>query len=391
MADFVITPEHMRVMAQRRPETLGSMILCLAVPLEDDIGFDFEPQNGWTRTSPGKAAAARHPGKPMRGYTDPHGEVVLTSIQGETVALFAEGDGWEIECEEMYGGWMEGGFFAGRQPANTLLDESKAQTPAATIDLKTAGYRNPPTYLHEDFDWIAQTAFHPTSSLTRLHALAMKAGLAWTDVQNGRRPLGDMMRLIEERRDLPTVTGDEVHPLTLTERIRIAETNLGLRAGDEANDQMVRLLLDQLGFAYEEGINSDDESWMLELCEPEFHLLASKDGCGWRISRGPLPGEPQGEWINHATGLSPEKALIRIHAISNQPAQPLSFEGPIPDETFIRLARDVGSHLVMKGPGVDALTSLDNIEKRLGLAYQDSYTVQYRTQMALLTAYGRQE
>ena len=84
-----------------------------------------------------------------------------------------------------------------------------------------------PCWLRTGFDWEAQVRESPTTSLSRVHLLAMKLGVAWENVAYMQRPMHRMMVRIEMALGMDTVPHpDHRHSLQLGRRIALAEVEL---------------------------------------------------------------------------------------------------------------------------------------------------------------------
>lgn len=257
---LTITDDQLRLLA-RYEDTLGPMLLTLAFP----AGFDergpveIETREGWERCEAGAGAREAYGDVPMQGYTRPGSGIVLTLARVDgRVCAHAQGEGWEIDADGPYGGWMQtadrarstvtaGAYAHIRAEAPWHFASGGDPVPAdhepriygpsgpmrmeggmlVTVEAFVPSMGEPaldtPLWLRPDYDWETAVAADPTSTLSRIHLLAKPLDIVWEGFETPR-VLHEMMERIEERLGIET-TDPEIggHRLQIGARVTAAE------------------------------------------------------------------------------------------------------------------------------------------------------------------------
>jgi hypothetical protein len=303
-----------------QPDTLGSMIAILAMPIgKAGTTHEFEPESGWRVTDTSPSAIAHFRTLPMRRYTDPAGVIILTAVKGDTIHFLAEGDGWAIECEDINGGWeAKGFFFRGGAAGAGSVTGSGLTVPNKTPTVSTS---YPPYKEDEilrgrvtDFDWLNEIATGEFRVLTLLHMEVRNRELDWASVADSERPVSDMMALIEE--DEYSNRLPDQHMLSSYDQNRKREYHAAGRFSrllidrldtvgaishwnDDALTPQVKFLLQETGFTL---MPSDDHDYWAILDVLEENILAgvARTKTRWTVERAPRDGEPSGRLVSHA-------------------------------------------------------------------------------------------
>lgn len=192
-------------------------------------------------------------------------------------------------------------------------------------------------WMKPDYDWLRETALHPTTTIVRANRLAQGCGVRWHPAPEGMSALGYLVSRIEDTiphgRDA-TVQPIEEGEATVGRRLaRLEKMRYGETLGSE-NDLVVQDLMKWIGFEPFEDDAPDARGWILERIGMDVIVERRVDG--WSISRSDV----QGESIPHASGLRMAEACIRIHLLARGPRQGL--DKARPDDRILAIADELG-------------------------------------------------